>query len=66
MKTPASLLWLAAAFAPAAIATSFAAEAPRPAPATPTPAEVVELSPFTVATEKDTGYFAENLSLIHI
>ncbi len=60
MKTPASLLWLAAAFAPAAIATSFAAEAPRPAPATPTPAEVVELSPFTVATEKDTGYFAEN------
>jgi outer membrane receptor for ferric coprogen and ferric-rhodotorulic acid len=37
-----------------------AADAPRPAPAAPTTAEVVELSPFTVATDKDTGYFAEN------
>ncbi|MFM9080969.1 MAG: TonB-dependent receptor plug domain-containing protein [Opitutaceae bacterium] len=60
MKTPARLPWVAAAFAPALIATVFAAEATRPAPATPTPAEVVELSPFTVATDQDTGYIAEN------
>ncbi|MFM1747736.1 MAG: hypothetical protein RLZZ188_1402 [Verrucomicrobiota bacterium] len=37
-----------------------AAEAVRPAPAVPASGEVVELSPFTVATDKDTGYFAEN------
>ncbi len=37
-----------------------AAEAARPASAVPTPQEVVELSPFTVTTDKDTGYFAEN------
>ncbi len=38
------------------------APAPRPAPtpAAPPPAEVVELSPFTVNTSQDTGYVAEN------
>jgi outer membrane receptor protein involved in Fe transport len=29
-------------------------------PAAPEPVEVIELSPFTVNTSKDTGYFAEN------
>ena len=41
------------------------AQAARPTPAAPTddpkaPKDIVELSPFTVTTEKDSGYFAEN------
>ena len=45
---------------PAFLLGATAAEPSRPAPAAPSAGEVVELSPFTVATDKDTGYFAEN------
>jgi outer membrane receptor protein involved in Fe transport len=58
---PAFALFLALLLCPSAVQ----AQAARPAP--PPPAEdakkdkdIVELSPFTVSTEKDTGYFAEN------
>ena len=55
----ASLLCPSAVFAQAAPAPSRATAAPPPA-AAPTDKDIVELSPFTVTSDKDKGYWAEN------